>query len=348
MTKQEFYRNLQKANISAFFYKYQEDARNWTCYKKKVCRFSRDHIVSLKDKIRNVYQDISYAKASRMYDFIVEKGLSFDFVNNKLVIHYPEIILENSKHVIRDLYFGFNPILVPVYYQQFRGIRTTFTSKEWDKGYCHPHIDKTSIYTSLESGSAICFGETKFMANKDYEISFYSFLLYLDRFLVHEYYNPYRSTSSLYVDSPVDISPSSFNLNYIDWNKFDIEFVNQGNTISLSPVVESDNPEHIAELTKMFGQECVSLSYDNQSISKQIQDEIVKEYHNKKCDFKFQNKNVYIKIISYEDNPFIKDEYIKYFCNKARAYLTSKYLEAYSENFGECNETSEISVLQNI
>lgn len=80
-------------------------------------------------------------------DYVVVKR--FKFNSFKVIVHFPEVTLNNSQQqsiTIRDLFFRFNFDTAGVMENDIEGAKSTFTTDEFEGGYIHSHIPSMNMY----------------------------------------------------------------------------------------------------------------------------------------------------------------------------------------------------------
>jgi hypothetical protein len=87
---------------------------------------------------------ITYKECTQVFiDFYGEDRL--DIGSNSIIVHYPEIIISNSKEekdIIKDLYISF--AFDGVSLKEIKGLRTTFSDYHYKRGYRHSHLASSS------------------------------------------------------------------------------------------------------------------------------------------------------------------------------------------------------------
>lgn len=154
-------------------------------------------------------------------DVFSEDRLYKDDINNYIYIHYPEILITNSKnetHTIKDLYvrIHINIILnlegIDMCFITLAGRRMNVSIKEWQSQYGHSHISNCfSDFSNFCLGSsdfALTIGSLQLSLTKE---DWYLFFLSIDNYVSWESLEggPYRKIANIsYVSS---ISGSEIN-----------------------------------------------------------------------------------------------------------------------------------------
>lgn len=216
------------------------------CRNKKT--YSEASMFDYRESIRDIYKAYGnhniYRECKDIFhylnDFCDIHKLEWDLVENRIVVHYPKIIIKN--HTITDIW-----LRIPVWFLYRKNIqfrRTSYTAKEIKCRFCHPHISADSNY---EWSDEFCMGSTRFSCfSEQPSLNVLSLLYYLNDFLTHEHYvNPYVSTSSV----------NKINSNYpvvrriyeYDINKIDIKYTSINNNIVISPDLTEKTVEYLTE-----------------------------------------------------------------------------------------------------
>jgi len=340
MDKIQFYKKIQDIKL-----------KKLKCYHTKLIHCNRkEDILFCRKQLKNINSiEVTYNKTNIMYNMLQSMNLEFDFSQDYIIIHYPEIKLSN--HTIRDLYFMF----VPIIHYDIGGLstlafRATYTYIEYFKRYLHPHIQFVDLGTISEN---ICFGSTPFILNNEFEYNFIRFLLYLETYLHHEHpINPYIRTGSL--SMPLELSENRFRIpsnECIDFSIFKMEFVNIKNGQYVSLKFDEDELE---KYVSQFGNSIKTYIIDdvNELNGAKIEfiDSINKE--NRKITkygtpIKFKNNLITVKILMNEKRIGYSETFRRQLLLQCVPYLTEKYMEAYSENFRTSNETEQVFMLEN-
>jgi hypothetical protein len=308
MTLQEFYQRIVSI-------KYR------TAYKKALAYFDnvKSQRLYLKDALE---KDITYVDVKVVYNFL--NNYSWELINDRIIIHFPEIVMDKG-HVVRDLYFGFNP----VYINDFVAARSTYTLAEYNSRYCHSHI---SFSSAIDFHSQICFGDTSFKRCNIFTEDVIGFLLYLDVYLKHEYdKNPYNRIVSIYTVSNNFYGNIKVNLGLFNYQ---IKQINGRNSIVpiFTPEAEKSFKDHPIFFAKYDG--INEFDIDDTTISR------IKVYENQSLildykEFVFNNQRVKLKIINNATEIKFKESAKQYLIEKITQIATDYYttfLETHSED----------------
>jgi hypothetical protein len=183
--------------------------------------------VPLLQKIRGVLNEVhpnrweivKYTNLYEIKDLIPYQRNVLKSKSFSIIIHYPEIIITNSKeykHKIKDLFIVLifkNGIL-----NDIKGFRTTFTSAEYISNYVHSHLP---IY-GINQVNSFCVGSSefysivkKFKQNEVTELTFKYLLFSIDSFLKWESLEggPYIKIQDILYVAPkniIDLNDISF------------------------------------------------------------------------------------------------------------------------------------------
>lgn len=362
MTRREFYnhisriRNEELSTVYSQLLSLEKDYPDIKCHSRVKGGSYSCYRKDLKHQIKKINSlEITLDNTNIMYDMLKSMNLEFDFHKKYIVIHYPEIQMEVNNHVIKDLYFMFVPIInidIDVFYLNTRAFRSEYSYIEYYTKYLHPHISFPSnpIYVA----DSICFGNTPFYYNENFIDNFIRFLLYLDVYLRHENgINPYRHTISLSKTIGEGVS-NKFNflskIRKINWSKYKFEFIQIDNKEYVCPKVDEDEIE-------LYNEEFPGIKMnilDNKNIIsnstlndiKRINEEESYITDSNRDVILFNNQPIRLKIQI--DEPIIgyNPEWRKELRRQAAAFLTERYLEAYSTDFQTCDETEQVFMLQ--
>lgn len=376
MTKLEFHQNMMKIfnnryygtvknhyDINLFFKKYTD---------KNDKKILNESYRTQKNTVRLFHKrlpQITYSTSCRMYNFLNDMGLEYDFSDTYIIIHYPLLYIETSDYYIKDLYFRFNPILVYNSFSNCLGfdigaLRTTYTIEELLINLLHPHIQFNS---SFDFSVSICMGSTPFYQifddKSDYELNFYRFILYLENFLTHEHSNPYQATvntQDLRVMNEVFSLPKNFHT--FDWSKVEFEYKNIDNNQYVVPKVDISEIEFYNQFhscNDVYEYRIGNTVINEDAISKLAS----KIYNFKNMNFKFKgvkvepkiegdiqsshdlsNSSKVVKIINENFKTRLQNETAYYFTDKFITAYKSGSLEAESIANKVSNETEQISM----
>ncbi len=255
MTKLEFYYNIKRIIKNILKDKYEELLEIDETYKKnfdkeefKKGSYYHRRRLSIKNNIKIINElEITLKNTNIMYNMLECMNLEYDFHDNYIVIHYPEIQMEINNHVIKDLYFMFEPVIsnaIGELYLKTKAFRTTYSYMEYVRCYCHPHIQFSSLG---HISNSICYGSTPFIYNNDFVNNFIRFLLYLDVYIKHEYdRNPFQRTYFLkekYSNINVNLENISRKVENINWSKYKLDFILINGKEYICPKIDLDEIE---------------------------------------------------------------------------------------------------------
>lgn len=308
MTLQEFYQRIVSI-------KYR------TAYRQALSFFDsvKNQRAYLKDALE---KDITYVDVKVVYNFL--NNYSWELINDRIIIHFPEIVMDKG-HVVRDLYFGFNPVCI----DDFVAARSTYTLAEYNSRYCHSHI---SFSNPTEFHSGICFGDTSFKRCNIFTEDVIGFLLYLDVYLKHEYdSNPYNRISAIYTINKDFYNGIKANLGLFNYQ---IKQVNGRN--SIVPVFTPEAEESFKGYPNFFARYdgINEFDIDNSTINR------INNYENEPLrldskEFVFNNQRVKLKIINNATEVKFKESAKQYLIEKITPIATDYYtafLETNSED----------------
>jgi hypothetical protein len=336
MTKNEFYKKLQAIYNNRVRQEVIDAVKSIKVH--NMLRIYKAPVESIKSN-RKLLQElfnkaITYKQASNIYEFLMYKNIPYDFIDNSIVLHYPEIVMDNG-HKIYDIYIKFNPVaMYGILDLDLEACRTTFTYQEYIKGYCHPHI--AFSIQDKDFHDMICMGSTQFTICDFSDETFVSFLLYLDVFLRHEFdANPYKSTSSLYIP---DLN-NRFNTNFgvirrINWANHELEYAMVDNLPMVAPVITEELAE---EYSSISGQN--AFVYNNG----EFQTSKIQEIDEFEFKFSFQNQPVKLKILNIYENAekTINPNWERQFRRFCAYYLTSA-METFNNSITASDRPSDV------
>lgn len=376
MTKLEFHQNMLKifnnryygsimnhSDINLFFKKYTD--KNDKLLINEKYRKERKTIRMFHKRLPK----ITYSISCRMYNFLNDMGLEYDFSDNHIIIHYPLLYIETSDYYIRDLYFRFNPIFT---YHSFSNclsldmgaLRTTYTIEELLINLLHPHIQFNLLF---DFSINICMGSTPFYQVVDdvldYELNFYRFILYLENFLTHEHSNPYQATvntQNLRIVNEGFTLPKNFQ--NFDWSKVEFEYKNIDDKQYVVPKVNNSEIEFYHQFihcNDIYEYRIGDAVINDDAISKLAS----KIYNFKNMNFKFKgvkvepkiegdiqsshdlsNSSKVVKIINENFKTRLQNETAYYFTDRFITAYKSGSLEAESIANKVSNETEQVSM----
>lgn len=338
MTKIEFYHRILSIINNAYDYYFL--SRNVMLQNLKKEKIKRRHYKNYKtftDVLKDYKNTLSftYRDAVIMYDAL--DGRDWEFQNDKIVLHYPEVEMEQG-NIINDIYFKFCPTIfrLPsmVISPDLTALRSTYTAIEYKTSYCHPHIGfKIPGYGFHDS---ICFGDTKFEFSSNIALNFISYLDYLDTFIKHEWdRNPYIHTRTL-----IDATKKTYKVEgQIDLAKLDFKFAAyEGREYIVIDYTEKS----IAYLDSL---NFPIYSYNLNGLTFGESEPIRQE--GESYGELFKNEPILLKIIKPTKRVY-DAQFAEKFNTEIRHQLTAAYVEAFSVDFRQSSDTSTVSVQENI
>lgn len=277
----------------------------------------------------------TYKDAVIMYDAL--DGRDWEFQDNKIVLHYPEVEMEQG-NIINDIYFRFNPIIfrLPsmVISPDLTALRSTYTAIEYKTSYCHPHIGFRN--TNYGFHDSICFGDTEFEFSSNISLNFISYLDYLDTFIKHEWdRNPYIHTRTL-----IEATKKTYKAEgEIDLAKLDFKFAAyEGREYIVIDYTEKS----IAYLDSL---NFPIYSYNLNGLTFGESEPIRQE--GESYGELFKNEAILLKIV--KPTKRIYDAQFAEKFNEAICHqLTAAYMEAFGVDFRQSSDTSTVFVQEDI
>lgn len=342
MTKTEFFHNILrvhnnriKSDNACYYYLYRRG--------HKTQKNEADNSFTKNVAKKHNYHP-TYKKCAGWYDFLNNMNIPFDFLYDRIILHFDKLVIKQNNHVIRDVYVAFRPIIRPcdsINSMYLSICRTTFTIKEFANRYCHPHV---RFEEDLTSHTSICMGTTPFKIGMSVDYNFYQFVIYIKSFLEHEYSNPYIATSTIKNNdrSNFEISFNRVNRS-IDWSKIQYEVANINKYQIIQPKVDNSEIEYYKTV---FGDSIIAIETEDGPV------EVVKAKEllckaDLIYDFRFHGKEITRKIIYNDSEEIINPIWKQQFQRLCSGYLTRLFLEASNNNFRECTETSGVLVQEN-
>ena len=338
MTKIEFHhRILSIINSTYRYYFAQRRILLKTLKEEKLSRkYYRDYktfINSLKDY--KYALSFTYKDAVIMYDAL--DGRDWEFQDNKIVLHYPEVEMEQG-NIINDIYFRFNPTILRlpsmVISPDLTALRSTYTAIEYKTSYCHPHI--RFRIPSYGFHDSICFGDTKFEFSSNIALNFISYLDYLDTFIKHEWdSNPYIHTSTL-----IEATKKTYKVeDQIDLAKLDFKFAAYKGR---EYIVIDYTEKSIAYLDSL---NFPIYSYNLNGLTFGELEPIREE--GESYGELFKNEPILLKIIKPTKRVY-DAQFAEKFNTEILHQLTAAYVEAFGADFRQSSDTSTVSVQEDI
>lgn len=338
MTKIEFHHRI--LSIINNTYEYYFLSRNVMLQNLKKEKIKRRHYKNYKtftDVLKDYKNTLSftYRDAVIMYDAL--DGRDWEFQNDKIVLHYPEVEMEQG-NIINDIYFRFNPTIFKlpsiVTAPDLTALRSTYTAIEYKTSYCHPHIGfRKPNYGFHDS---ICFGDTKFEFSSNIALNFISYLDYLDTFIKHEWdKNPYIHTRTL-----IDATKKTYKLEgQIDLAKLDFKFAAyEGREYIVIDYTEKS----IAYLDSL---NFPIYSYNLNGLTFGESEPIRQE--GESYGELFKNEPILLKIIKPTKRVY-DAQFAEKFNTEICHQLTAAYVEAFGADFRQSSDTSAVSVQEDI
>lgn len=338
MTKIEFYHRILSIINNAYDYYFlsRKEIRQ-TLKKEKVLRKYHKNYETFVNLVREYKYSLSftYKDAVIMYDAL--DGRDWEFQNDKIVLHYPEVEMEQG-NIINDIYFRFNPTILRLPSMVIRpdltALRSTYTAIEYKTAYCHPHIEFRRPSHGFHD--SICFGDTEFKFSSNIALNFISYLDYLDTFIKHEWdKNPYIHTRTL-----IDATKKTYKLEgQIDLAKLDFKFAAyEGREYIVIDYTEKS----IAYLDSL---NFPIYSYNLNGLTFGESEPIRQE--GESYGELFKNEPILLKIIKPTKRVY-DAQLAEKFNTEILHQLTAAYMEAFSVDFRQSSDTSTVSVQENI